>query len=367
MTLAREIETHSADVSTESYSMSLGEIISMYRDGELELHPEFQRFFRWSPEQKSRLIESLLLGIPIPPIFVAEREDSKWDVIDGLQRLSTVLEVIGELKEEDGSVRPALELTRTRYLPSLEGKSWSGNDPKTAIPEAAKVKLKRARLDVNIVKQTSDEVTKYEIFQRLNTGGSQATDQEIRNCILIMADRDFFAWIRRLGEDAHFRACVPITDRALDEAYDLELVVRFIVLATTETAALSQIAELGTFLTDQIVNRAGDKKFPKARVEKAFRNVFELLDNELQMNSFRRYDPNSKRYVGPMLISLFEIVAVGFGRRLLRGDSLPEPAALLKAHRRLWTKDKLDGFVGPGVTASRRIPKTVVFGDSWLA
>ena len=70
--------------------MSIGEMINLYKDDELEVHPEFQRFFRWDEEQKSKLIESLLLGIPIPPIFVAQKLNGRWDVIDGQQRLSTI-------------------------------------------------------------------------------------------------------------------------------------------------------------------------------------------------------------------------------------------------------------------------------------
>src|SRR5437870_10728564 len=88
MGLKDEIAQRRAAIHTDGYPMSIGELINLYRDGELDIHPEFQRFFRWSNEQKSRLIESLLLGIPIPSIFVSQRENGVWDVIDGLQRLS---------------------------------------------------------------------------------------------------------------------------------------------------------------------------------------------------------------------------------------------------------------------------------------
>ena len=94
MGLDQEIEAKRAEVRTDGYPMSIGELINLYRDGELDIHPEFQRFYRWSPEQKSRLIESIMLGIPIPSIFVSQREDGVWDVIDGLQRLSTIFELV---------------------------------------------------------------------------------------------------------------------------------------------------------------------------------------------------------------------------------------------------------------------------------
>jgi uncharacterized protein with ParB-like and HNH nuclease domain len=84
------------------YSVSIGEWISIYEKDELDIHPEFQRFFRWSNRQKSRLIESILLGLPIPQIFVAQRPDGIWDVVDGLQRLSTIYQFVGILKNEEG-------------------------------------------------------------------------------------------------------------------------------------------------------------------------------------------------------------------------------------------------------------------------
>ncbi len=76
MSLQEEITTKTKEFRTESYSMSIGEIANLYKDGELIIDPEFQRYFRWSLQQKSKFIESLLLGIPTPPIFVYQRERS---------------------------------------------------------------------------------------------------------------------------------------------------------------------------------------------------------------------------------------------------------------------------------------------------
>jgi len=95
--LEKEIEDAKRLVKTDAYQMSVGELVNMYRDGELIINPDFQRLFRWEIGQKSKLIESLLLGIPIPSIFVFEKEDAKWELIDGLQRVSTLLEFMGVL------------------------------------------------------------------------------------------------------------------------------------------------------------------------------------------------------------------------------------------------------------------------------
>ena len=128
MSLDAEVKARRKEIRSDGYPMSIGELISMYRDDELDMHPEFQRYFRWTPEQKSRLVESILLGIPIPSIFVSQREDGVWDVIDGLQRLSTLLELVGILKNEDGETLRPLTLKRTQYLPSLEGKKWEDDE-----------------------------------------------------------------------------------------------------------------------------------------------------------------------------------------------------------------------------------------------
>ena len=101
--------------------------LSLYENGEIDIHPEFQRFYRWTDIQKSNLIESIFLGIPIPPIFVSQRKDGVWDVIDGLQRLSTIYQFAGVLKDESGKDMDPLVLEKTKYLPSLEGRKW--DDP----------------------------------------------------------------------------------------------------------------------------------------------------------------------------------------------------------------------------------------------
>ncbi|MFT3886322.1 MAG: DUF262 domain-containing protein [Flavobacteriales bacterium] len=124
--LQKEIDKARGDIRTDGYSMSIGEWASMYEKGELDIHPEFQRFFRWTNIQKSRLIESILLGIPIPQIFVSQRKDGIWDVVDGLQRLSTIFQLLGILKGENGAIESPLTLEGTSYLPKLHGFSWDG-------------------------------------------------------------------------------------------------------------------------------------------------------------------------------------------------------------------------------------------------
>ena len=379
MGLEAEINKNSAKVSTDSYSMSIGELASMYKSEELDIHPEFQRFFRWTIEQKSKFIESLLLGIPIPPIFVSEKENSKWDVIDGLQRLSTIFELMGELRDENGRRKEKIILTRTKYLPNLDGMEWTSKndldasisddeDERKVLPESAQIKIKRARLDINIVKNTSDDIAKYEIFQRLNTGGSIATDQEVRNCILIMNNRDFFHKLKALGDYPPFEDCLLLTERAKDEAFDLELVTRFIVFSTIgDIKDISRIDELGEFLTDELVIRATDDNFDFAKIERVFKEVFDYLSETLGENSFRKFNSQRQKYYGGTLVSLYEVIAVSLGHSFLNGLGLPKTDRFMKEHRLLADNVQLKTFTKSGVRSSTRIPKTIQFGRKLIA
>src|SRR2546422_3197477 len=124
-----EIDEAQRLVKTDAYQMSVGEVVNMYKDDEFIINPDFQRLFRWEIGQKSKLIESLLLGIPLPSIFVFEQEDSKWELIDGLQRISTLLEFMGELKDPvTGELKPPTALVATKYLPSLDRAVWEKSD-----------------------------------------------------------------------------------------------------------------------------------------------------------------------------------------------------------------------------------------------
>jgi hypothetical protein len=197
-----------------------------------------------------------------------------WDVIDGLQRLSTIFELIGELADEDGNKIPPLKLQKTKYLPSLEGKTWDDKSG-SGIGDANKLIIRRSKIDIKIILMESSESTKYELFQRLNTGGSRLSDQEIRNAILIMVNPDAYQWISSLARDDNFQACIPITDQAKLEQFDLELVTRFLVFRRLDQAKLEQfdlelvtrflvfrrldqeglrsVGDVGDFLTDRIV------------------------------------------------------------------------------------------------------------------
>src|ERR1043166_4388725 len=114
--LKDEIDNAQRFVKTDAYQISIGEVVNMYKNEEFVINPDFQRLFRWEIGQKSRLIESLLLGILLPSLFVFEKEDSKWELIDGLQRISTLLEFMGELHDPaTGQLRPPTSRVSQKY------------------------------------------------------------------------------------------------------------------------------------------------------------------------------------------------------------------------------------------------------------
>ena len=256
MALHEEIQERRAEIRSDGYPMSIGELVNLYRDGELNIHPEFQRFFRWTATQKARLIESLLLGIPLPSIFVSQRDDGVWDVVDGLQRLSTIFEFMGILKNEGDECVEPLVLVKTKYLPSLEKRTWRDDGTHQGIGSENQLIIKRSKIDVKIILRESSEGSKYELFQRLNTGGSQLSAQELRNVLMITVDPTLYRWVSELSNNRCFRSCLGISDRAELEQYDLELVCRFLVLRDLDEPGLKGIPEFGEFLTESMLELA---------------------------------------------------------------------------------------------------------------
>lgn len=250
--LISQVESRRKEIFTDSYPMSIGELVNLYRDGELDINPSFQRFFRWSDEQKVNLIESVILGIPLPSIFISQREDGVWDLVDGLQRISTILSFMNELKNEEGKIKDSLTLHGTKYLPALEGVSWNGGGGLVEFDSALKISFKREKVDIKIIKKESDGNTKFELFQRLNTGGSELSEQEVRNCLLIMLDPDAYAKLVDASNIDTFKKAIAISDRLYDQRYDMELLIRLIFLANADSVELKGITDISSYLTNNI-------------------------------------------------------------------------------------------------------------------
>lgn len=365
MSLSDELHAARSDIKTDSYPISIRELVLLYKDDELDIHPEFQRFLRWSLEQKTNFIESILLGIPIPSIFVFQREDGIFDVVDGLQRVSTILQFMGELKDEEGNLLPPLTLQAAQYLPSLQGKVWDLQSPDSIGGEIQKF-FRQEKLDVKFLLRDSDDQSKYELFQRVNTGGTPLSDQEVRNCILIMVNREAFKDFEKLSETEDFMICCPITDAPLQERYDLEVVLRFLLLQNITVDESKEISDLGQFLTKEMRRRFSEENFNLTPLADNFTRTFAVLREAAEDNALRRFDNFKGRFVGPFLISAFEMVALGVSDNI---DFVEQkgPEWLLAKIKNVWQDEGAKGIYGKGVSTARRLPKTLAFGRDFFS
>jgi uncharacterized protein with ParB-like and HNH nuclease domain len=368
VTLQEEIDKESKAIQTDSYPISIGELISMYNEGELYIHPEFQRFVRWEIPQKSKFIESILLGIPIPPIFVSQGANGVWDVIDGLQRLATIFGFVGCLKDTNKKKIPALELTETEYLPALKGKFWMGTTEANSFTDAQRLYIKRAKINVQIVKKESDPNIKFELFQRINTLGSKLSDQELRNCIFIMKDKELYDWLTKLAKYPSFRNCIDLGEKDKEIKYDEEIAVRFFVI---KNANLNDIKKAGNF--SEFINNFILKKwwknpaFPLEEEERIFKKTFDLLNETLKENSFKKYNLSKGRFEGRFLVSSYEGISAGLAKNIDLWnitDSNKENVKLKLKSRvaEMWQSPVFKSKTGVGKKFNERIPAVVQLG-----
>lgn len=312
--LLEELRKERKNIKTDSYDMSFGEVVSLYKDNDLKLDPAYQRLFRWKSEQKSKFIESILLGIPIPEIFVSQKEDGKWDIVDGVQRISTILELMGELVEEKTEKkRPQLVLEGTKYLPSLEGYTWD------KLPDDMKRIIKRARVGVNIILTENSIKSQYELFQRLNTGGIVLEDQEVRNCLLIMLDSDFYEKINELKNYEPFKRCLGLNDDKIQQEYHMELIIRYLI-GKINLVDYSQYncstEKLASFIDNEITNILDSKKMNIVEEIDIFKKTFDLLSKTLEKRTFKKYSVQEDKFSGSFSNASFEAILVGLAENI---------------------------------------------------
>ena len=318
-TLETELDAARRSIFTDGYQMSVGELTNLFAEGDLLIQPPFQRLFRWEDDQKSRLIESILIGIPLPSIFVAQDDEGRWELVDGLQRMSTLLQLQGLLADRG---YPALELIGTKYLPSLQGAVWeSAEDKGTSLTPAQRRDIKRAKIDVKIVQRGSDPKTKFDLFQRLNSYGSKLSTQEIRNAQLVGVNPEFAEWVSELATHPSFVRLLRLSTSHQVKLYDEELVLRFLYLHAMSDQEILAIRNFQDGLEDFAVSVALDFT-PEYRAE-ADRIFGETFDRLLEADEgiFRKWDPQAAEFKGRFLNSSFEALAVSLGYLLRKGEA----------------------------------------------
>jgi hypothetical protein len=333
--------------------MSIGEILNLYRDQELIINPNFQRYFVWSASQKTKFIESIILGIPIPPIFVYQNDDGVWELVDGLQRISTILQFAGELRR-DGGIDPPLILDGTKALPSLANKTWDSVDGDTEpIERARQLEIKRARMRVEILKRESDPLTKFELFQRLNTGGTQLKPQEVRNVVMLMIDEHFYNWVSDLARYEDFVATISLPKQALQRQQDVELVLRFFAYRNVPYQSGLDVHE---YLDSAVIAMAVSNDFDRDSEASVFKRTFAMLHQALGGDAFKRWD--GERFTGMFLMSAYEMVAYGLSKNVDDVEALPklERAQVIKDKiLNMWNDDTFQRNSGAGVRGTTRL------------
>lgn len=365
--LESEIEQARRSISSDGYPMSIGELTNLYRDQELKIRPEFQRLFRWTDIQKSRLVESLLLGIPLPSIFVAQTESGKWELVDGLQRVSTILELQGELLDKSGNKLPPLTLKGTKYLPALEDRIWQSNDPGRSLSEAQRLDVKRSKIDIKIIKRDSSPEAKFDLFQRLNSYGSTLTSQETRSALLVAASADFFGWLENLASHPSFVQSISLNERLMEERFDLELAIRFLVLHArpAEKLTLSSLRDFSQVLDDEAISLANAYPHGADDLGKVFVRTFDFIATNGGEKVFRKWDASRSEFKGSFLGTAFEVFALGIGYHIASGTK--HRADLLDAVKELWQRQEMQGGFATGRATERRLVEFVPLGRELLA
>ncbi|MEN8634657.1 DUF262 domain-containing protein [Pseudoalteromonas distincta] len=278
MTAVEEVVAQKRNtLKTDRLDMSFGELMNMFEDEELYITPEYQRVFRWSDFQQTRFIESVLLGIPIPPIFVAEDDDGKWEVVDGLQRISTIFSFFGlleSLPEKNNST-----LTEGEMVRELEGITIN------TLPIKLKTTIKRSVCRVEIVKWDSQEDIRYELFNRLNTGASPLSEQEIRNCIFRAYSVDLNQILRDIAEYPVFQDFISSTETKKEQMFLEELVLRFFAFKNLDQEFRTTVPQ---FLTEFMRDVSkGEIEFDLIKEKESFIELITILNEKYGRTLFR--------------------------------------------------------------------------------
>ena len=355
MPLEEEINVAKHEIVTDGYEMSIGEIMNLYRDFELIINPNFQRYFVWHEGQKTRFIESIILGIPVPPIFVYQNEDSVWELVDGLQRLSTILEFAKQLRLPDGDIAPPSILNGTKMLPSLANRTWDAFEDVNSEPigRAQQLEIKRARMRVEILKKESDPLAKFELFQRLNTGGTQLKPQEVRNVVMLMIDKGFHDWVHDLAGQESFLSAISLSDQQLQRQMPVELAIRFLVYRNVPYRSGLDVHE---YIDDAVIELARSETFDREAEAKIFRRTFTILYDAMEGNAFKRW--NGERFTGMFLMSAYEVVAFGVSQNIEEIEGLPpldRQEFIKSAIIEMWEDAKFQHNSGAGVRGTTRL------------
>lgn len=300
-----QIDSNRRSVAFDSYDITVKQMYDMLLEGMIDIAPEYQRHFKWDPSRQSALIESLLLGIPIPSLFMATNPDSSWEVVDGLQRLTSIVNFVGDpeqLKKAKVHFKQ-LRLSGLEKLDSMNGVAFED------LPRTLQIMLQTRPLRVTVLNDRSDFTVRYDLFERLNTGGITLHEQEIRNCIFI---GEFNEFIKELSQEEAFRSVVKMTENAERSGSYEELVLRFF--------AYFEDRDYFVHSVKGFLNKYMEKKTKafknKSQLKKIFVESFTVMKKSLPDGIVR----GSRKNITPVV--LYEAIAVGIAVAITNGRKI---------------------------------------------
>ena len=269
--------------------LSMDSIIKRIKNEEFEFNSSFQRKSGlWNKMQKSQLIESILLRIPLPAFYFDASDDDKWLLIDGLQRISTIKEYV---------VDESFSLYGMEFLTDLNGLKFS------ELPRALQRRIEETNINAYLVNPSTPKNVKFNIFKRINTGGLVLEAQEIRNALYQGQAADFISKLANLPE------FIKATDGSIksDRMLDREFCLRFV--AFTELPLAEYPGNLEEFLNDAMEYLSKQKTDRLNEIETKFKFVMELSYAIFEKNAFRKiFDDGRRRPVNKAIFGGFSHV-----------------------------------------------------------
>lgn len=271
---------------------TISSLLERLTHGELNLSPDFQRRANlWDEKRKSRLIESILLRIPLPSFYFKEDEDGNFSVVDGLQRLCAIFHFIkySELNSATGAhpPLPPLRLTELQYLKDLKNKEFS------ELERQFQRRINELEIEANVIRSTTPKEVMFNVFARLNQGGLPLSAEEIRNAIYPGIWREK---IRNIAASTQF---IEATEGKIptDRQQDMEMILRFFALYALEPKGQRPSDEiLDKFLNDTVEDRL--KKWNSShwlKAEKAFAKALRSAIAIFGEHAFRKsHAPDSR-------------------------------------------------------------------------
>jgi ribosomal protein S9 len=286
------------DIDVVTRMMTVDLLLSRARSGMVDLQPEFQRRWGiWDQRRQSRLIESMLLRIPLPNLYAAEDEKERWEIVDGIQRLSTIARFI----DPQVIYETPLVLSGLEYLKDMEGKTFRQLPPKLAL------RLRETELVIHLIRRGTPPDVKFNIFARINTGGVVLSSQELRHAIVPGPARALLESWAKLPE------FIQATDHSIRSIRmdDRELVLRYLAF-TLRSPSLYKQADMDGLLIKTMKDLNGLSKNKIEKLKAEFVDAMLAARKIFGNDAFRkRYREGASRL--PINKALFEAISVNLG------------------------------------------------------